>query len=177
MMNGRTTSDKLVIFGSIAALLVALVACIFLTNLVLNFATAFIPLFTGALLLLGNRTAVFELFRTRTPSLPVFNAMIGVSLILIGLGTAFFGGTWLRVVLYAPAIAMLLAALPIALSKPAMFSTYKAWWDKSTGAFRRVKNNYNRPSMVQGQFNPQTGQPTIQLDPNDVQQTANQPRR
>ncbi len=175
MMNGRRiTSDKLVIFGSIAALLVVVVLCIFLTNMILNFTAAFVPLVTGALLLIGNRAGLIELLRTRQPSPAVLNAMIGMALLLFGMGTTFFGTTWLRVLFYAPAMGLLLLALPVALSKPAMYSTYRSWGNTAMGAIRRVTNRAGRPnpgaSTINGSFDHSRGQQTIDLDPNSVAQ-------
>jgi len=182
MMNGkRTTSDKLVIFGSVAALLVVVVLCVFLTNLILNFTAAFVPLVTGTLLLIGNRAALFELIRTRQPSPAVLNAMIGMALLLFGLGTTFFGTTFLRVLFYAPAMGLLLLALPVALSKPAMYSTYRTWGTSVMGALRRVTNRGGRPttaagSTINGNFDYTRGQQTIDLDPNSVPQADPQRR-
>ncbi len=180
-MNGkRIASDKLVIFGSVAVLLVVVMLCIFLTNLIFNFTTAFIPLVTGAMLLIGNRRGLIELIRTRQPSPTVLNAMIGVALLMFGLGTTFFGETWLRVLFYAPAMGLLLLALPVALSKPAMYSTYRSWGSSAMGAIRRVTNRGGSTSAgastINGSFDQTRGQQTIDLDPNHVSQ-ANQPRR
>jgi hypothetical protein len=181
MMNGnRSTSDKLVIFGSIAALLVVVVLCIFLTNLILNFTAAFVPLVTGALLLIGNRAGLIELLRTRQPSPTVLNAMIGMALLLFGLGTTFFGTTWLRVLFYAPAMGLMLLALPVALSKPAMYSTYRNWGNSAMGAIRRVTNRGGQTnptaSTINGSFDQTRGQQTIDLDPNNVSQAGQQRR-
>lgn len=169
MMNGRRTSDKLVIFGSVAALIVVLMVCIFLTNLILNFTAAFVPLVTGALLLIANRGGLIELIRTRQPSPAVLNAMIGAALLLFGLGTTFFGTTWLRVLFYAPAMGLLLLALPVALSKPAMYSTYRNWSRSAMGAARRVTNRGGSSTTINGSFDRTVGQQTIHLDPNAPQ--------
>jgi hypothetical protein len=181
MMNGRrSTSDKLVIFGSVAALLVVVLLCWFLTNMIVNFTSGFVPLVTGAMLLIGNRAGLIELIRTRQPSPTVLNAMIGVALLLFGLGTTIFGTTPPVILFYAPAMALLLVALPVALSKPAMYSTYRNWANSAMGAIRRVTNRGGQvnpaASTINGSFDHSRGQQTIDLDPNAVSQ-ANQPRR
>lgn len=169
MLNQRNTSDKLVIFGAVAALIVLVVLCIFLTNLVTNITSAFIPLVAGSMLLVGNAGSLLNLVRSRKPSPAVFNAMIGLALVLFGLGTTIFGNTWLRILLYAPGIGLLLMALPIALSKPSMFGTYRRWGGRVTGAMRRVKRRGS--NVTSGSFNTSSGQQTIQLDPTSYNQT------
>lgn len=181
MMNGkRIASDKLVIFGSVAVLLVVVLLCWFLTNMIVNFTSGFVPLVTGAMLLIGNRAGLIELLRTRQPSPAVLNAMIGVALLLFGLGTTIFGTTPPAILFYAPAMALLLLALPVALSKPAMYSTYRSWGSTALGALRRVTKRGGGTSAgastINGSFDQTRGQQTIDLDPTHVSQ-AKQPRR
>ena len=113
MMQGRRLSDKLVIFGSVVALIVVIVLSIFLINLASNLVEALLPLVAGTLLMLANRGAVIQLIRTRQASPAMTSAVIGLALVLFGLGKTVGGESWLRVLFYLPGFILMLMALPL----------------------------------------------------------------
>ncbi len=182
MINRRYTSDKLVIFGSLIALVVLLAVCFFLTNLVMNFVSAFIPLATGAMLLIGNRRELIDLVRTRQPSTTVLNAMIGLALVCFGLGVAFFGGSALRVLFYGPGMALLLLALPAAIGRPSIYNSYRSWGTSVVDALKRMRRgggsstSPHQPAAAPQTFNTTSDQETVKLDPTQVD-PANDPQR
>ena len=179
MLNNRTASDKLVILGSLIALVLVVMIFAFFANIISNFAQSLMPLFAGSLLLVGNRREVAELMRTRQPSAAALNAMIGLSLICFGLGVAFFGGTFLRFVFYLPGMLLLLGALPIALGRPSIYNSYRSWASTTKDAFKRVVKRSPRqsPAPPPPHFPSQTpaAQPTIRLD--EEQPDPHQQRR
>jgi hypothetical protein len=177
MMQGRRTSDKLVIFGSVAALVVVIVLMIFLINLASNLVEALLPLVAGTLLLLANRAALMEFVRVRKASPAMTNAVIGLGLLFFGLGKTVGGESWLRVLFYLPGFVLMLMALPLALGRNASFDMYRKWGANAVGAGQRVWGaRRSRPGTVAGSFNRNAGQPTVQLDPTTINQAEGQKR-
>ncbi|GIV96952.1 MAG: hypothetical protein KatS3mg057_1609 [Herpetosiphonaceae bacterium] len=156
-LNQRPSGDnKLILVGTIAVLVIGLLACTFVINLISSGAAALIPLAAGALLLLGNGREALSFWRLRKAGSPLFNTMVGLALILFGIGTTIFGGNFLRFIFYGPALALLVLALPMALGRPSLYNTYSQWARRSGEAARAVlRGNRRAPSPRQ----------TIQLDP------------
>jgi hypothetical protein len=78
---------------------------------------AYFALAVGVLLLLGNAR---DLIPGALPSqgTALFNALLGAALVLFFLGSA-FGWVW-----YVPALALLLAGLPLAVRRAAVYTAY-----------------------------------------------------
>lgn len=172
-------SDKTLVIGAIIGVVVLIAVCSLLLNIIGNIftAAAFVPLAAGVLLLLGNRSGLMELIQTRQPSPTVFNALIGIALLCFGAGAALFDSTFFRLMFYAPGLGLLLLALPLALSKPAMYDTYRQWFTQAKGVMARRKKNApaqgtQQPYMPYGSPPPldplgRTPNETVRLDPND----------
>ena len=176
-MQGRRISDKLVIFGSVAALIVVIVLAIFLINLASNLVEALLPLVAGSLLLLANRASLLEFVRARRASPAMTNAVIGLGLVLFGLGKTVGGDSWLRVLFYLPGFILMLMAVPLALGRNASFDMYRQWGATAAAAGQRVwGSRRSQPGTVAGNFNRSAGQPTVQLDPNTINQAEGQKR-
>lgn len=179
MMQGRRLSDKLVIFGSVVALIVVIVLSIFLINLASNLVEALLPLVAGTLLMLANRGAVIQLIRTRQASPAMTSAVIGLALVLFGLGKTVGGESWLRVLFYLPGFILMLMALPLSLGRNASFDMYRKWGSSAANAGRRVwggRRGAAAPSVVPGRFNTQTGEPMPPLDQTVITQPDSQKR-
>lgn len=188
MKNQRNT---MMTVGTVVVAIVAIVLLIMAVNIATNIVGALVPLVTGSLLLFGNRQELMKLITTRNLGLTSLNAMIGIALILFGAGETFFGETFMRAIFYVPAVAVLALAAPLAFGKTDTSATYRAWWNSIRSKVRRkpstpsvintgfepaVNNtpptsqapNYNPAPSPQANFDPMTGQRTVKLDPNEI---------
>lgn len=161
----RSSSNKVVVIAVVVALVFALGLLMFLFNIVANFVQAFIPLVVGSLLLIGNRSQLKQLIFSRQASTGMLNVLLGLSLICFGLGEAFFSGNWLRMIFYVPGFALVLAAIPAALNRPSIYTTYRSWGSKVADLGRRAKRQTATVYPTQTPAQPQT---TVRLDPTTI---------
>ena len=112
--------------GIAAVLLVSLVGGLLSAGVQAYFALA-----VGALLLLGNLRDLLPGAAANQGS-ALMNALLGVALILFFLGGA-FGWIW-----YVPALALLVAALPLGLRRAAVYTAYLDAGRTMANGVRRV---------------------------------------
>ncbi|MFO7169229.1 MAG: hypothetical protein DIU80_014490 [Chloroflexota bacterium] len=98
--------------GIAAVLLLSLVGGLLSAGMQAYFALA-----VGALLILGNLRDLLPSM-VPSPGAALMNVLLGVALALFFLGSA-FGWIW-----YIPALALLIAALPLALRRAVVYSAY-----------------------------------------------------
>lgn len=115
-MNGRSRNQNLIYIFAIIGVLVAIYI---LYGLLTAGVQAYIALIAGVMLLIGNMPELVRSVQQRSFGTPMFNSLIGLSLVSYFLGSALS-----QIIFYPLTIVLLLAALPLAINRAGATRAY-----------------------------------------------------